>query len=73
MNAKLIITLEEGTVVGGFGSAVLEYLAQTNKPHPPVKVLGLPDNFVPHGSTEALFTETGLTAPQIAELIKTTL
>jgi 1-deoxy-D-xylulose-5-phosphate synthase len=70
-NTKLIVTLEEGTVVGGFGSAVLEYLALSAKPHPPVKVLGLPDAFVTHGSTDELLTELSLTPPQIAQTIKT--
>jgi 1-deoxy-D-xylulose-5-phosphate synthase len=73
--APLVVTLEEGTVVGGFGSAVLEALARASAegapPRPPARILniGVPDGFVGHGSIGQLFEELGLTAPQIAERI----
>ena len=69
----LVVTLEEGTVLGGFGSAVLEALAQLGCEDKPadtrVLTLGVPDDFVKHGSIEELFEELGLNGPQIAERI----
>jgi 1-deoxy-D-xylulose-5-phosphate synthase len=75
-SAPLIVTLEEGTVIGGFGSAVLEALARCSCSReavcPPARVLniGVPDDFIGHGRIEQLFGELGLTAPQIAERIE---
>ena len=49
-----IITLEDHSVMGGFGSAVLEY-AQQNKFHNvEIEILGIPDNFIEHGSVSQL-------------------
>ena len=56
-----IITVEDGTVVGGFGSAVLEFMQQhhyTNK----VKMLGIPDRIVEHGTLKELHKECGYDA-----------
>ncbi|MCD8318748.1 MAG: 1-deoxy-D-xylulose-5-phosphate synthase [Paraprevotella sp.] len=50
---RRIITLEDGVIRGGLGSAVLEYMADHDF-SPQVKRLGLPDNFVEHGSVEQL-------------------
>jgi 1-deoxy-D-xylulose-5-phosphate synthase len=67
----LVVTLEEGTIVGGFGSAVLEALALREVCcSPRTLTLGLPDAFVFHGSTAQLFEDLGLTAPQIAATIQ---
>ncbi|MCL1890604.1 MAG: 1-deoxy-D-xylulose-5-phosphate synthase [Coriobacteriia bacterium] len=67
---KLIVTLEDGTTTGGFGSAVLESLARLDKPsQTPVLTLGLPDEFITHGSVACLFESLGLTAPQITATI----
>ena len=48
-----IITIENGTVTGGLGSAVVEYLVD-NGLHPVIRRMGLPDRFVEHGSTPQL-------------------
>ncbi|SHF78385.1 1-deoxy-D-xylulose-5-phosphate synthase [Fodinibius roseus] len=54
-----IITIEDGTRLGGFGSAVAEYLA--DKPHHiPVTIMGVPDRIVEHGTQEELHREVGL-------------
>ncbi|MDR1422798.1 MAG: 1-deoxy-D-xylulose-5-phosphate synthase, partial [Coriobacteriales bacterium] len=47
--APLIVTLEEGTTIGGFGSAVLEELAHLAISQPRVLTIGIPDTFVTHG------------------------
>ncbi|HEC79562.1 MAG TPA: 1-deoxy-D-xylulose-5-phosphate synthase [candidate division WOR-3 bacterium] len=63
-----IITVEENTLSGGFGSAVNEYYTQNNAS---VKVhcIGLPDQFIEHGSRQILLKITGLDAEGIAEKI----
>ena len=60
-----IITIEDGTRMGGFGSAVAEYVASE---HPGVRVtiMGVPDRIVEHGSQEELYREIGLDATGIA-------
>jgi 1-deoxy-D-xylulose-5-phosphate synthase len=67
-----IITLENGTRKGGLGSAVLEFMAD-NGFTPQVKVLGLPDEFVEHGSVPELLRLTGLDTDSIYNDIKTML
>ena len=64
-----IVTVEDGTVVGGFGSAVLEFMA-ANGYTPEVKILGIPDRIVEHGKPEELHRECGYDAKAIAEAVK---
>ncbi len=52
---KTIITIEDGAIAGGFGSAILEFAAANNYKNASIKTLGIPDNFIEHGKTEALF------------------
>ena len=56
---RRIVTVEDGVVRGGLGSAVLEYMADHNL-HPEVVRLGLPDHFVEHGTPEELYHIVGL-------------
>ncbi|NTV67649.1 MAG: 1-deoxy-D-xylulose-5-phosphate synthase [Chlorobaculum sp.] len=60
-----IVTIEENSIVGGFGNSVVNYL---NHAHPGVKCisLGLPDDFVTHGSMEELYREVGLDAESLS-------
>ncbi len=51
---RYIVTLEDGTVKGGLGSAVADYMAQ-NGYTPKIKVMGMPDAFVEHGTPEQLY------------------
>jgi 1-deoxy-D-xylulose-5-phosphate synthase len=53
-----IITIEDGTIVGGFGSAVLEFMAANNYTAQ-VKMLGIPDRLVEHGTPKELHRECG--------------
>ncbi|MEO5787464.1 1-deoxy-D-xylulose-5-phosphate synthase [Gelidibacter sp.] len=50
---KYIITVEDGTVKGGFGSAILEFAAE-HQYYTPIKILGVPDAFVEQGSVAQL-------------------
>lgn len=54
-----IITLEDGALVGGFGTAVLEYFCSKTQ-MPQVVRLGIPDRFVDHGSPAELYRECGI-------------
>lgn len=64
-----IITIEDGTVVGGFGTAVLEFMNQ-NGYTAEVKIMGIPDRLVDHGSPKELYNEIGLNAQAIAEVLR---
>ena len=64
-----VITIEDGTIVGGFGSAVLEFMAQHNY-KATVKMLGIPDRIVEHGTPRELHRECGYDAPAIAQTVR---
>jgi len=64
-----LVTLEEGCVMGGAGSAVVEALAASGH-RTPVLVLGLPDRFVEHGDQSALLVEHGLDARGIEQSVR---
>jgi 1-deoxy-D-xylulose-5-phosphate synthase len=64
-----IITVEDGTIVGGFGSAVLEFMAAHNY-HNEVRILGIPDRIVEHGTPKELHKECGYDANAIIEAVK---
>ena len=66
---KHIITLENGTIKGGLGSAVLEFMADHGYT-PRVIRLGLPDRFIEHGSVPELCRLCGIDAESIARTIE---
>ena len=66
---KLVVTLEEGILAGGFGSAVLELLHAKGRGVPNVLRIGIEDGFVAHGATERLKEDCGLTAEKVAARI----
>lgn len=65
-NFKYIVTIEDGVINGGFGSAVLEFMAENNYKLN-VKRLGIKDTFVEHGTPEQLYNMLGLDAEGIAK------
>ncbi len=68
-----IITVEEGSVMGGFGSAVLEFFAQAGYHQMTVKMIGIADYFVEHGSVKEQRQEVGLTPEVIAARVRSLL
>jgi 1-deoxy-D-xylulose-5-phosphate synthase len=64
-----VVTLEEGCLIGGFGSAVAEALLDANIVVP-VKRLGIPDVLVDHAEPNESKAQLGLTSPQIAEQVR---
>ncbi|QQE72886.1 1-deoxy-D-xylulose-5-phosphate synthase [Brevibacillus composti] len=65
-----LVTVEEGSVTGGFGSAVMEFLAEAGYYDIRVQSVGIPDYFVEHGSVKEQRQEVGLTAEQIAVRVR---
>ncbi len=63
-----IITVEDGTIVGGFGSAVLEFMNEHNY-KAEIKMLGIPDRLVEHGTPKELHKECGYDAEAIKETV----
>jgi 1-deoxy-D-xylulose-5-phosphate synthase len=68
-NFKYIITVEDGVLKGGFGSAVLEFMADYGYSSE-VRRLGIPDYFVEHGTPEELYRECGYDAEGIELAIR---
>jgi len=64
-----ILTVEDGTVKGGFGSAVLEFMAEHNYKNE-VRILGVPDRIVEHGTLKELHNECHYDAAAIAEVVR---
>lgn len=64
-----VITVEDGTVVGGVGAAVLEFMA-ANQYKADVKILGIPDRIVEHGTQKELHRECGYDAEAIAHTVR---
>jgi 1-deoxy-D-xylulose-5-phosphate synthase len=64
-----IITVEDGTIVGGFGGAVAEFMAKheyKNELH----ILGIPDRIIEHGTLKELHKESGYDAQTIADTVR---
>jgi len=68
-NFSKIITLEDGTIVGGLGSAVLEFMSDHGY-SAQVKRLGVPDKFIEQGSVEDLHSECGCNAQGIIQALR---
>lgn len=64
-----IITVEDGTIVGGFGSAVLEFMNEHGY-KAAIKMLGIPDRIVEHGTLKELHKECGYDAAAIANSVR---
>ncbi len=66
---KNVITIEDGVLQGGFGSAVLEFMAD-NQYNVHLTRIGIPDKFVDQGTTDELYREYGLDQHGIYKTIK---
>ena len=63
-----LITVEDGTIAGGFGSAIMEFMAENGYPVR-IKRIGVDDHFIDHGSIPELFQRCGMDAASIAKSI----
>ena len=68
-NADLFVSLEDGSVAGGAGSAVLEFCSEENIDIRS-KIFGIPDKFIEHASREEMIAECGLDSSSLEERIK---
>ena len=66
--AKVLITVEENALRGGFGQAVSEYLLSNNYKGK-FKAIGIPDKFITHGNRDQLLEEINLTPESVAEQV----
>lgn len=66
---ELLVTLEEGVLAGGFGTAVWEALNEGGHPHHQLLRIGVPDRYVTHGKPALLHEEIGFTGPAIADRV----
>jgi 1-deoxy-D-xylulose-5-phosphate synthase len=66
----LLVTVEEGVLAGGFGSAVWETLSEAGVAPPRILRVGLPDRYVTHGKPALLHEEVGFTGERIAERVR---
>jgi 1-deoxy-D-xylulose-5-phosphate synthase len=64
-----LVTVEDGTIVGGFGSAIVEYVS-AHHPHVRVHVHGIPDRFIEHGTPDQLYEQVDLHPVGIAAVVK---
>ncbi len=64
-----MITVEDGTIIGGFGSAILEFMNENNY-QAEVKILGIPDKIIEHGTLKELHRECGFDAQGIAAAVR---
>ncbi|MDC0380990.1 1-deoxy-D-xylulose-5-phosphate synthase [Flavobacteriaceae bacterium] len=69
-NYSTIVTVENGTIRGGFGSAVLEFAAQHNFKNT-IYIKGIPDEFIEHGTTKELQKQLGLDDDTLRVFLKT--
>lgn len=63
-----VITVEDGCIMGGMGTAVLEFMADNNY-SAQVKRLGIPDQYIEHGTQQELYAECGFDAISIANTV----
>ena len=63
-----VITVEDGTVVGGFGTAILEFMNEHNY-KAEIKILGIPDHIIEHGTPKELHHECGYDAEAIKQAV----
>jgi len=68
-SSDLVVTVEEGVLEGGFGSAVMELMSE-EKISKPVLRIGLPSEFIEHGKREQMLEKYGLTAEGIYQHIR---
>ncbi|MDY6800666.1 MAG: 1-deoxy-D-xylulose-5-phosphate synthase [Bacteroidota bacterium] len=69
-NYKAVITIEDGTIIGGFGSTILEFMNDHGY-NPVIKRMGVPDKFIEQGTPQELHHECGFDVQGIIKEVKT--
>jgi 1-deoxy-D-xylulose-5-phosphate synthase len=65
-----ILTIEEAVLQGGFGSSILEFAQENNYLNTPISRIGIPDEFIEHGSVTKLLEEIGMTTENVVTQLK---
>jgi 1-deoxy-D-xylulose-5-phosphate synthase len=65
-----VLTIEEAVLQGGFGSAVLEFAQENNYYESKISRIGIPDQFIEHGSVSKLLEEIGMTTENVITELK---
>ena len=65
---RYVVTLEDGTVKGGLGTAVAEFMA-SNGYTPKVEIIGIPDKFIEHGTPAELYRICGMDKESVLEAL----
>jgi 1-deoxy-D-xylulose-5-phosphate synthase len=68
-NAEVYLTIEDGSIMGGAGSAVQEFCA-LNSINTPGYLIGIPDKFIEHGSREEMIEMAGLDPESLEKIVK---
>lgn len=68
-----MLVVEEGSMAGGLGSAILEHYAASGTASPAIRLLGVPDAFIEHGSIQEQRQEVGLTVERMVDIVHTLL
>ncbi len=66
---KTVVTVENGTIIGGFGTSILEFSSMYNYRKTTIKQLGIPDTFIEHGETDELLNKVHLSKDKIKEFL----
>jgi 1-deoxy-D-xylulose-5-phosphate synthase len=66
---RYIVTIEDGTKIGGFGSAIAEYISE-NHTGISVKIMGIKDEVIEHGSQDELYKEVGIDSHSLVSQVK---
>ena len=69
---KYVITIEDGCIMGGFGSAVIEFMAD-QKYQADITRLGIPDKYIHHGTQKELWADCGFDSKGIVNTVIKTL
>ena len=67
-NFKFVVTIEDGVLKGGMGSAILEYMSDHGYT-PTIRRIGIPDRFVQHGTPKELYQICGMDAESIKKIL----
>lgn len=66
---QMVITIEDGTIKGGFGSAIIEFASENNYKSN-IRTLGIPDEFIEHGTIAELQKACGIDVASIVSILK---
>ncbi|SFE74045.1 1-deoxy-D-xylulose-5-phosphate synthase [Peptostreptococcus sp. D1] len=67
--ADIVVTLEDNSIIGGLGSNI-EKIMKENEINKPLKIMGIPDEFIAHGNTDILMDKLGISPDGIKRVLK---